>query len=91
MRKKNWKYLGWVEINGRVAWPTVEVGPKRYIQPEGLSAEDAEENAQLIALLPEMYEALRHLAHNARASGAEMGLALDVAYDLLHKMDGGDK
>lgn len=48
-----------------------------------------EADARLIAAAPEMYEALRHLAHNARASGAEMGLALVVAYDVLNKIDGG--
>lgn len=54
----------------------------------GDSAE-TEANARLIAAAPEMYEALRHLAHNARASGAEMGLALVVAYDVLNKIEGG--
>jgi hypothetical protein len=34
---------------------------------------------RLYAVNQELVEALKHLLHNAKASGAEMGLALDVA------------
>jgi len=32
---------------------------------------------------PELVEALRHLLHNAKASGCEMGLAIDVAEEAI--------
>jgi hypothetical protein len=35
----------------------------------------------------ELLQALTHLHHNARASGAEMGLALDVAGELIAKVE----
>lgn len=37
----------------------------------------------------ELLQALIHLHHNAKASGAEMGLALDVAKDAIAKVKGG--
>jgi hypothetical protein len=40
-------------------------------------------NDQLAAECKVLRDALRHLAHNARKSGADMGLALDVAQDAL--------
>lgn len=39
--------------------------------------------AELEATVGTLHSALRHLAHNAKASGAEMGLALDVASEAL--------
>ena len=43
--------------------------------------------ANLIAAAPELLEALKHLAHNAKASGANMGLALDVAQEVIRKVE----
>ena len=45
-------------------------------------------NGYLIAAAPDLYAALVHLEHNARASGCEMGLALDFATDALKKARG---
>lgn len=39
------------------------------------------------AINEQLYQALRHLYHNAKKSGAEMGLALDVAEDALKQAD----
>lgn len=39
--------------------------------------------AELEATVDTLHSALRHLAHNAKASGAEMGLALVVADEAL--------
>lgn len=49
---------------------------------------EAEENARLIAAAPDLLAALMHLEHNARVSGAEMGLALEVAKDAIAKAVG---
>ena len=46
-------------------------------QPNLLHCTEAE--ARKLAAVDDLLEALKHLRHNARASGAEMGLALDVA------------
>lgn len=40
-------------------------------------------NIELIAIVKRLRAALGHLHHNAKASGAEMGLALDVAEEAL--------
>lgn len=40
---------------------------------------------ELVAMNKELLAALEHLHHNARASGAEMGLALDVAVSAIAK------
>lgn len=50
---------------------------------------DTEANARLIAIAPELLDALIHLEHNARKSGADMGLALDVARAAITKAQGG--
>jgi hypothetical protein len=54
----------------------------KTVWPEEYAAEAARElrrqHAEIEALR-EVMEALIHLEHNARASGADMGLALDVA------------
>jgi len=42
---------------------------------------------RLYAVNQELVEALKHLLHNAKASGAEMGLALDVAEAALKKLE----
>lgn len=39
--------------------------------------------AELEATVDTLHSALRHLHHNAKVSGAEMGLALDVANEAL--------
>lgn len=39
------------------------------------------------AINEQLYQALRHLYHNAKKSGAEMGLALDVAEDALKQAE----
>lgn len=44
-----------------------------------------EANARLIAAAPDLLEALKHLEHNAAKSGADMGLALDVARAAITK------
>lgn len=41
------------------------------------------QNNELSATVEQLRDALRHLHHNAKASGAEMGLALDVAEEAL--------
>lgn len=43
----------------------------------------AQRNDELSATVERLRGALKHLHHNAKASGAEMGLALDVASDAL--------
>lgn len=43
---------------------------------------------QLRSLNQELLEALVHLHHNAKRSGADMGLALDVAEDAIQKARG---
>ena len=48
----------------------------------------AYELRRLHELNAELLAALRHLEHNARASGAEMGLALDVARATIAKATG---
>ncbi len=53
--------------------------------PEAASAPVALTPAQQHA--DELLAALTHLHHNARASGAEMGLALDVAGELIAKVE----
>ena len=40
---------------------------------------------QLTAENAELHMALRHITHNAKASGCELGLAIDVAEDALSK------
>lgn len=59
-KKYKWKYLGWVTIpSDNQPWPTVQVGPKRYVRPEGRTSKEAEENARLIAEAQEMLELLQ--------------------------------
>ena len=43
---------------------------------------------ELVAMNKELLAALEHLHHNSRASGAEMGLALDVAVSAIAKAKG---
>ena len=45
---------------------------------------------RLHALNAQMLEALRHLHHNAKASGANMGLALDVSAAAIAAATGGE-
>ena len=40
---------------------------------------------ELVAMNKELLAALEHLHYNAKSSGAEMGLALDVAEEAIHK------
>lgn len=62
-KKFKWKYLGWTPTpSDDQPWPTVQVGPKRYVRPEGRTAKEAEENAKLIAEAQEMLELLRRAA-----------------------------
>lgn len=42
-----------------------------------------------VAVNEALYQALRHLHHNAKKSGANMGLALDVAEDALKQAEKG--
>lgn len=44
---------------------------------------------ELVEINNELLAALVHLHHNARASGVEMGLALDVAEEAIAKAKGG--
>lgn len=44
---------------------------------------------RLLEQREELLAALEHLHHNAKASGAEMGLALDVAEEAIAKAKGG--
>lgn len=55
---------------------------------DGDPSGDEEADARLIAAAPELLDALRHLWHNAKASGADMGLALDVAQAAISKATG---
>ena len=50
--------------------------------------EESISNARLIAASPDLLEALKHLEHNAHKSGANMGLALDVARAAIAKATG---
>lgn len=43
---------------------------------------------RLYAVNQELVEALKHMLHNAKASGAEMGLALTIAETALAKARG---
>jgi len=62
--------------------------------PEGILAEvfgssgENAANARLIAAAPDLLYMLRWLAYNAERSGADMGLALDVAKDTIAKATG---
>lgn len=65
----------------------------------GLSTDDLERKGLVAAVgnqlldiekqRDELLEALKHLHHNAKESGAEMGLALDVAESAIAKAKGG--
>ena len=50
--------------------------------------ETANANARLIAAAPDLLDALKHLEHNATKSGANMGLAIDVARAAIAKAGG---
>jgi hypothetical protein len=50
----------------------------------------AAELRRLHALNAKLLEALRHLHHNAKASGANMGLALDVSAAAIAAATGGE-
>lgn len=52
-------------------------------QAANLIEQQAAEIEALKAHVEQLHAALRHLRHNAKASGAEMGLALDVAEEAL--------
>lgn len=52
------------------------------------SIEEQEANARAISATPDLLAALIHLEHNARKSGAEMGLALVVAREAIAKATG---
>lgn len=56
--------------------------------PTSKGVEQQDGNARLIAAAPDLLQALIHLEHNARKSGAEMGLALVVARDAIAKATG---
>lgn len=56
------------------------------LKANGLHAE-ADAVAEMAKQRAELLEALKHLRHNARASGAEMGLALDVADEAIYNAE----
>ncbi len=78
----NWWHIG----AGNQAVAAVHAASKKRNEPY---ASMFEANANLIAAAPELLAALEHLHHNAKASGAEMGLALDVAESAIAKAKGG--
>lgn len=55
---------------------------------DGDPSGDEEADARLMAAAPELLAALKHLRHNAKMSGADMGLALDVADAAIGKATG---
>lgn len=56
-----------------------------------LNYDEVMANARLIAAAPKLLMALRHLEHNARKSGADMGMALDVAREAIAEATGGEE
>ena len=77
-----------VRVSGNIKpgarWRVATVGSVGRSKPD----EQNMATAHLIAAAPDLYDALVHLEHNARASGCEMGLALDFAIDALKKARG---
>lgn len=61
---------------GRQAADLIEQQQQQIVQLE-------QRNNELSVMVESLYNALKHLHHNAKASGAEMGLALDVAEEAL--------
>lgn len=57
--------------------------PLSRAQHNQVRLEAADRIMNLEAEKRELLQALQHLAHNARASGAEMGMALDVANEAI--------
>lgn len=54
-----------------------------------LHADQVQLRIEITIQRDELLAALEHLHHNAKASGAEMGLALDVAEEAIAKAKGG--
>ncbi|WP_273763560.1 hypothetical protein [Aeromonas hydrophila] len=63
--------------------------PTDELEQKGLVAAVGTELLELDQLRNELLAALEHLHHNAKASGAEMGLALDVAEEAIAKAKSG--
>jgi hypothetical protein len=89
MKKSNneWQSKG-VEVmcNGRMVATTF--GGDLYKHCTDFDAQQAFDHAKLIAAAPELHEALKHLLHNAKTCGADMGFAVDVAELALAKARG---
>jgi len=75
-----------VTCNGRMVATTF--GGDLYKHCTDFDAQQAFDHAKLIAAAPELYEALKHLLHNAKACGADMGFAIEVSEKALEKAMG---
>ena len=61
----------------------LETVNKLYLELSNIATAKTAKELKLEKSNKELLEALKHLYHNARKSGAEMGLALDVAREAI--------
>lgn len=85
-QRRDWFLLGRGVETGIIA-PALQTplanAYNKLVESSKLIEQLQQRNNELAATVEQLRDALRHLHHNAKASGCEMGLALDVAEEAL--------